>query len=48
MGSKIDSGNIDFIKSGHGDQRAIMVTPSSVLEVKREMQNQDIPVRIQQ
>jgi cyclase len=45
MGEHIDSGNIDFLNHGYGGQRAIMVEPASINDVKLDMLENGIAVR---
>jgi len=45
MGQHIDAGNIDFLNHGYGGERAIMVTPASIEEVKRAMMADGLQVR---
>ena len=48
MGRQVDSGNIEFLNSGYGGQKAVMVEPCSVRQVKQHMSDQGIPVRLGQ
>ncbi len=45
LGGEIDQGNFDFIKDGYGGDRAIMVQPTSVQEVKTFLSENGIVVR---
>jgi cyclase len=45
MGIPIDSGNIDFLRDGHGGSRELMVEPCSISSIKRNMEEQGINVR---
>jgi imidazole glycerol-phosphate synthase subunit HisF len=47
MGDMVDSGNIEFLVSGYGKDRAVMVTPCSVGEVKRHLRENQYPTRIE-
>jgi len=42
----VDAGNIDFLNHGYGGERAIMVNPASVGEVKSHMRDEAINVRL--
>lgn len=46
MGDHIDSGNIDFLNHGYGGQRAIMVEAASIKDVKSDMSEKGINVRV--
>jgi cyclase len=46
MGEHIDSGNIEFLSSGYGNDRAITVTPTSLPETKSFLRQSGIPVRM--
>ena len=39
MGKQIDSGNVEFLKSGYGGLSDIQVTPSSINDVKKYLKN---------
>ena len=45
MGKQIDSGNIEFLKSGYGGFDQIQVEPSSINEVKNYLHECGIKVR---
>lgn len=45
MGEDIDAGNIDFLNHGYGGEKAIMVEPASIKEVKRTMAGAGVRVR---
>jgi len=47
MGRHIDAGNIDFLRNGYGGQKAIMVNPCSIIEVKRELAKFGVSTRIE-
>ena len=46
MGEHIDSGNIDFLNHGYGNQRAITVDPANILQTKEYLKEKGINVRI--
>lgn len=48
MGRHIDAGNIDFLRNGYGGQKAIMVNPCSIIEIKRELAKFGISTRIEE
>lgn len=45
MGEHIDSGNIEFLTTGYGGEKAIMVNPTSLPEIKAYLEGAGIPVR---
>jgi imidazole glycerol-phosphate synthase subunit HisF len=45
MGESIDSGNIDFLNFGYGDQRSVPVKPASLGEVKNVLAKAGVQVR---
>lgn len=45
MGKHIDTGNSDFLNHGYGGQRAIMVNPSTIGEVKKAVQQAGYGIR---
>ena len=45
MGENIDSGNIDFLREGHGASKEIMVTPASLPDLKKYLQSTGVFVR---
>ena len=45
MGSQIDSGNIEFLKSGYGGYEQIQVEPSTISNVKNHLYKNGIEVR---
>lgn len=47
MGEQVDSGNIEFLKSGYGGFNDIPVQPSTISDVKRFMKDNGIAVRIE-
>jgi cyclase len=48
MGRHIDAGNIDFLRNGYGGQKAIMVNPCSIAEIKKELIKYNINTRIEE
>ncbi len=46
MGEHIDSGNIDFLNNGYGGQRAVTVTQASIGDIKDDMAQKGIAVRM--
>lgn len=46
MGRHIDAGNIDFLRNGYGGQKAIMVEPSSIVEIKRALIESGVSTRM--
>jgi imidazole glycerol-phosphate synthase subunit HisF len=46
LGEQVDSGNIDFLNEGYGGERAIMVEPCSLKNVKTHMRDEGISVRL--
>ena len=45
MGKQIDSGNIDFIKSGYGGYKDIQVEHCSIKDLKDYLKNNGIQIR---
>lgn len=45
MGEHIDSGNIEFLSSGYGGERAMMVQPTSIREAKNDLRERGLSVR---
>ena len=45
MGSQIDSGNIEFLKSGYGGFEQIQVEPLTISNVKDHLDKNGIEVR---
>ena len=45
MGEQIDSGNIEFLKSGYGGFDSIQVEPASIKEIKKYLSQKDIDIR---
>lgn len=47
LGRHIDAGNIDFLRNGYGGQKAIMVEPCSIMEVKNSLIEAGISTRVE-
>lgn len=47
MGRHIDAGNIDFLKNGYGGQKAIMVDPCAIVDIKNTLVKAGISSRIE-
>jgi cyclase len=47
MGKQIDAGNIDFLKNGYGGEKAIMVEPCSIMDVKETLMKAGIDTRFE-
>ena len=47
MGKHIDAGNIDFLKNGYGGEKAIMVEPCSIMDVKETLMKAGIDIRFE-
>ena len=45
MGKQIDSGNVEFLKSGYGGFEEIQVVPSSIYEVKNNLSKGGVEIR---
>ena len=45
MGNQIDSGNVEFLKSGYGGFDEIQVKPATIKEVKNFLHENEIEVR---
>tara|TARA_Y100000590_G_scaffold468563_3_gene651735 strand:+ start:1739 stop:2626 length:888 start_codon:yes stop_codon:yes gene_type:complete len=45
MGEQIDSGNIEFLKSGYGGFDSIQVEPASIKEIKKYLSQKGIDIR---
>lgn len=48
MGEHIDSGNVEFVSTGYGGERAIMVNPTSLPDVKSYLHDEGVSVRLLQ
>lgn len=47
MGKHIDAGNIDFLENGYGGQKAIMVEPCPIIDVKNSLIKAGISTRVE-
>jgi imidazole glycerol-phosphate synthase subunit HisF len=46
-GEQIDSGNIDFLNEGYGGIRNFLVEPLTILDVKKHLAGEGLPIRFQ-
>ncbi len=46
MGEHIDSGNVEFLSTGYGGERAIMVQSASIPDTKLHLKEQGVSVRV--